>query len=134
MNGGNTPVLCAIYNEKGGQRSRPVLGWDDEGYALTVDWAEGRLRRAVDLDGFVCLDEDEVKHTQIRGVLPAPEGWHLVTREKGLRGIQPIVGWTVNGFGCGDPLVVDARGDLIVANTQGSVACAPGEDPEAVKR
>lgn len=118
--------VCAIINTDSGQESRPVAGWDAEGYAMTVDWSQGRLVRAVDLPGFSHLDDETVKHSAVRAVLPAPEGWHLVTRTGGA---SPIVGWTVNGFGCGDPLIVSARGDLEVASTEGAVACAPGVDP-----
>jgi hypothetical protein len=133
MYGNSGPELCAVYNVEGGrQESRPVLGWDDEGFALTVDWSEGRLKKAAELPGFSHLDDDEVKHSKVLTVLPAPEGWHLVTREVGRTGVHPIVGWVVNGFGCGDPLVISARGDLEIANTQRAVACSPGEDPQKV--
>lgn len=124
------PELCAVYNTEGGrQESRPVMGWDEEGYALTVSWAEGRLTRAVDIPGFVCLDDDEAKHATVRTVLPAPAGWTLTTREAGRKGVQPIVGWTVNGFGCGEPLVVGPDGGLEVASTNGAVASPPGKGP-----
>lgn len=107
-----------------GQEDRPIVGWDEEGYALTVDWSRGQLIRAATLKGFSHLDDNSAKHGEVCGALPAPDGWRLMTSEGRM---QPIVGWTVNGFGCGDPLVVDSNGTLIVANTQDATVYAPAQ-------
>lgn len=125
----NSVPLHALFRTEHGEEARPVVAWDAGGNALTVDWKAGTLCQAATQEGFLYLDDDSVRHAEVRGVLPAPPGWHLVTQEEGRRIVQPIIGWSVNGFGCGNPLVVDARGDLIVASTQNATAYAPGDLP-----
>ncbi|MEU5958830.1 hypothetical protein [Streptomyces sp. NPDC047525] len=128
-----TPAVCAVFRGEGGTDERPILGWDDEGYALTADWNEGRLKRATDIEGFLHLDDQQAMYADIRSVLPAPEGWYLVSGPTESRTVYPIVGWTVNGFGCGDPLVVDSSGYMNPESTQGKTVCPPGRDPRKIE-
>ncbi|MGP3777102.1 hypothetical protein ACTWJ8_40340 (plasmid) [Streptomyces sp. SDT5-1] len=108
------------------EENRPVVGWDDEGYALVVDWETGRRVRAIEVEGFHALDDATAKREDVCTVLPAQPGWQL----RDAKGhVRPIVGWTVNGFGCGDPLVVDTDGCMIVASTNGAKVYEPGHDP-----
>jgi hypothetical protein len=112
--------IHAVCNRERRQEDVPVVGWDEDGYALAIDWNAGRLVRALDLPGFSHLDDTVAKAEEVRAAIPAPPGWTLVTRAGEQPVVREIVGWAVNGFGCGQPLVVDHDGSLIVADTEGA--------------
>jgi len=110
-----TIAYMAVFKSKldGGTEflhRRPVIAWDEDGYALVADEANGRLRQAAGYGGaFVQLLEggDE------RFVALAPGGGWLVERTgPGGTSTVPVVAWGVDGNGVVYALDTDGDGEV----------------------
>ncbi|WP_261565317.1 hypothetical protein [Frankia gtarii] len=83
-----------------------VIAWDDDGQALVVDKAAGKLVLAAQIDGFTGIDVDD----HLVSALPGG-GWMGEFRGAGgTTHHEPVIGWTVLAPGLGGPLFCDDQG------------------------
>jgi hypothetical protein len=57
----NIIVDVAFFARIGEESIKPIIGFDDLGYALVISSREGRLVRACDVDGYCGIVVEDVK-------------------------------------------------------------------------
>ncbi|WP_041254972.1 hypothetical protein [Frankia sp. EAN1pec] len=82
-----------------------VIAWNNDGQALVVDKAAGRLVPAAQFEGFEGLEVDD----HIVAALPG-DGWMGEFRSGGSTFHEPVIGWRVLHLGIGDPFFGDDQG------------------------
>lgn len=84
----------------------PVEAWSDDGAALVVDLAAGRLREARSYADFERLQETD-GHTV--GAIPGG-GWLLSAKDGEAERTEPVVGWSVTAGGVWAAHTADGEG------------------------
>lgn len=88
-------------------KDRPVIAWDEDGYALVV--GNHGLVRAANLDGYEGLSEGS--DSRVVGAIPA-DGWRIAWKlDDGQEPTDRILLWLVKADGMVEPVWVDPDGD-----------------------
>ncbi|MER7176799.1 hypothetical protein [Streptomyces mesophilus] len=107
-----TEAYIARYKVETEQRThyetRPVVAWDDAGFALVADTTKGRLVRANKYSNFAGLQLEE--EAPVIAALPGG-GWTAVfTGDEGSSNTEPVLAWHVFAGGFMKPVVMERGG------------------------
>jgi hypothetical protein len=90
-----------VYSKTAGERTEPVIAWNDAGVPMTLDHTNGSLR---DPTGDTDFDRVELAPSPYLAALPG-DGWTVQSTKYGSTRSEPVIAWLINPSGGGDMLV-----------------------------
>ncbi|WP_199551413.1 hypothetical protein [Streptomyces sp. N35] len=107
-----TEVYIARYKVETEQgthyETRPIVAWDDTGYALVADTKKGRLVRANKDSNFAGLQLDE--EAPVIAALPGGGWTALFAEDAAGSNTEPVLAWHVFASGFMKPIVMERGG------------------------